>query len=65
MMIRASTKRDHQAVWQILEPMIRAGDTYPLSSDMNRTEALGYWFAQDHEVFVAEKDDLSNARSQP
>jgi ribosomal protein S18 acetylase RimI-like enzyme len=33
--------------------MIRAGDTYPLPRDMSRDEALNYWFASGHEVFVA------------
>lgn len=58
MMIRAAAERDHEAIWQILEPMIRAGDTYPLPSDLGRTDALTYWFAPDHEVFVADANDL-------
>src|SRR5262245_57629898 len=57
MTIRAATDHDRDAVWQILEPMIRAGDTYPLPRDMNRTGGLAYWFAEGHEVFVADDDD--------
>ena len=57
MMIRAATEADRESIWQILEPMIRAGDTYPLPRDMSRTDALGYWFSDDHEVFAAEEND--------
>ena len=35
--------------------MIRAGETYPLPIDMRREDALAYWFASTHTVFVAEK----------
>jgi ribosomal protein S18 acetylase RimI-like enzyme len=52
MNIRLAAATDADAVWRILEPMIRAGDTYPLSRDMSRDEALIYWFQPDHEVFV-------------
>ncbi len=34
--------------------MIRAGETYPLPRDMTRGEALAYWFAEGHDVCVAE-----------
>jgi L-amino acid N-acyltransferase YncA len=54
MNIRPATAADETAIWQILEPMIRAGETYPLPRDMERQEALAYWCSPDHEVFVAE-----------
>ena len=53
MTIQPATAADHGAVWDILEPMIRAGETYPLPRDMSRDEALAYWFAPAHEVFLA------------
>lgn len=56
MNIRPVTSDDEEAVWAILAPMIRAGETYPLPVDMGRAEALGYWFAAAHTVFVAEND---------
>src|SRR5215472_13404540 len=46
--------RDADAIWAILAPVIRAGETYPLPRDMDRESALAYWFASGHEVFVAE-----------
>src|SRR6516165_11138452 len=56
MLIKAVRKEDHEAIWQILEPTIRAGDTYPLPRDMNKAEAIAYWTGPDRETFVAEKD---------
>jgi len=51
--IRPATKEDAGAIWGILEPMIRAGETYPLPLEMQREQALAYWFSQRNEVFVA------------
>ena len=58
MTIRPATPADHDAVWEILEPMIRTGETYTLPRDMSREDALRYWFAPSHSVFVAEIDSL-------
>jgi L-amino acid N-acyltransferase YncA len=55
MVIRPATARDADAIWKILESMIRAGDTYPLPRDMSRTDGLAYWFADAHEVYVADE----------
>jgi ribosomal protein S18 acetylase RimI-like enzyme len=52
----ASLQPDADSIWAILEPTIRAGDTYTLPRDMRRKGALDYWFASSHEVFVAEED---------
>jgi ribosomal protein S18 acetylase RimI-like enzyme len=56
MKVRAATDRDQDAVWKILEPVIRAGETYALPRDMSREAALSYWLADDREVFVADDD---------
>ena len=55
MRIRTATDSDSDAIWAILEPMIRAGETYPLPSNMSRDEALTFWHGAGHEVFVAEE----------
>jgi ribosomal protein S18 acetylase RimI-like enzyme len=52
--IRAANSGDSDAIWTIIEPVIRAGDTYTLARDMPRQAALAYWFSTAHEVFVAE-----------
>jgi ribosomal protein S18 acetylase RimI-like enzyme len=51
----ASPDVDGDAIWAVLEPTIRAGETYTLPRDISRQEALDYWFAPQHEVFVAEE----------
>ncbi len=52
--IRAAVPDDSDAIWRIIEPIIRAGDTYALPRDMSREEGLAYWFSNQHEVFVAD-----------
>ena len=54
--IRAARSDDASAIWAALEPAFRAGETYAVPRDIGRNEALDYWFAQDHEVFVADAD---------
>jgi ribosomal protein S18 acetylase RimI-like enzyme len=54
--IRSIKPDDHVAIWHILEPVIRAGETYPLPRDMSQAEAIAYWTRPDHENFVAEED---------
>jgi L-amino acid N-acyltransferase YncA len=54
MIIRPATPSDADAIWAILEPVIRAGETYALPRYMSRDEALAYWHAPGHAVFVAE-----------
>jgi ribosomal protein S18 acetylase RimI-like enzyme len=55
MLIRPGTEADADAIWGILEPVLRAGETYALPRDWTRTEALAYWNGADHTVFVAEE----------
>ncbi len=52
--IRAASSEDDDAIWAILEPTFRAGETYPIPRDISRAEALAYWRAPGHAVFVAE-----------
>lgn len=54
MQIRPSTSKDHNAIWAILEPIFRAGDTYAQPNDIFREEALSYWLGGSHSGFVAE-----------
>jgi ribosomal protein S18 acetylase RimI-like enzyme len=60
MEIRTANTGDAEAIWKILEPVIRAGDSYTLPSDMSREEALAYWHSPGHEVFVAEETAENN-----
>ncbi|WFP78115.1 N-acetyltransferase [Mesorhizobium sp. WSM4906] len=52
--IRPATPADADAIWSILEPVLRAGETYALPRDWNRDQGLGYWFSEGNEVFVSE-----------
>jgi ribosomal protein S18 acetylase RimI-like enzyme len=54
MLIRPCHEKDADALWTILEPTIRAGETYTQPRDMGRESALLYWLSPGHEVFVAE-----------
>jgi ribosomal protein S18 acetylase RimI-like enzyme len=56
MSVRLATSKDRDAIWAILEPMIRAGETYTLPRDLGREEALAYWFSDEKEAFVCEED---------
>lgn len=56
MSVRLATSKDRDAIWAILEPMIRVGETYTLPRDMGREEALAYWFSDEKETFVWEED---------
>jgi len=55
--IRPASAADSDAIWAILEPTLRAGETYCLPRNMTREQALAYWFAPTHEVFVAADTD--------
>jgi ribosomal protein S18 acetylase RimI-like enzyme len=54
--IRPADAIDQDAIWGILEPVLRAGETYTQPRDISRDDALAYWFRDDHEVFVAERN---------
>ena len=56
MKIRLATSSDNEAIWKILEPVIRDGETYTLPLDMPRQETLSYWSSPGHQVFVAEEN---------
>ena len=53
--VRPAVSADADAIWDILEPIIRAGETYTLPREMTREEALAYWHSPGHVVFVAEE----------
>jgi ribosomal protein S18 acetylase RimI-like enzyme len=56
MTIRAAGPDDKASIWRVMEPIIRAGETYALPRDMSEADALAYWQAPSHDVFVAERD---------
>jgi len=54
MQIRLARHDDRDALWRILRPTIRAGETYALPRDMSEGDAIDYWTGPDRETFVAE-----------
>ena len=50
--IRAAEDADETAIWAMLKPVFRAGDTYAIDRDISRDDALAYWRAE--RAFVAE-----------
>lgn len=58
MHIRLAKSEDHAAIWAILKPVIRAGETYALDPEMSEEAALAYWLGTDKETFVAEEDGV-------
>jgi L-amino acid N-acyltransferase YncA len=56
MQIRPASPRDADTIWAVLEPTIRAAETYTLPADIRGDQAVAYWMSPDHQVFVAEEN---------
>ena len=51
--IRPFEEADWPAIWQIIEPEFRAGETYPFSPDITEEEARSVWVEIPSATFVA------------
>ncbi|MBT8455513.1 MAG: GNAT family N-acetyltransferase [Rhodobacteraceae bacterium] len=58
MTVRPARAGDEAAIWAILEPVFRAGDTYTIDPDIPREDALAYWLAPTNSVFIAEDGEV-------
>ena len=58
MMIRPVKPSDADAIWSILEPIVRTGESFALPLGMERQQGLDYWFSPEHTVFVAEEEGI-------
>ncbi|EJC78401.1 acetyltransferase [Rhizobium leguminosarum bv. trifolii WSM2012] len=58
MLIRPADNDDRNAIWSIIGPTIRAGETYALDRDRSEADALAYWMGPDRETFVAAEDGV-------
>ncbi|MEM9218928.1 MAG: GNAT family N-acetyltransferase [Cyanobacteria bacterium P01_F01_bin.150] len=54
--IRSSTPSDWPAIWAILEPVFRAGETYAYSPDISEAEAHNAWVEMPQVTYVAEDE---------
>lgn len=52
--IRPFEESDRHAVWQIIEPVFRAGETYAFSRDISEDEAFAVWVTAPRATYVAE-----------
>ena len=55
---RIATHEDEEALWGILEPMVRQGGTYVFSLDKTRESMMDYWMGADKATFVVEKEGI-------
>ena len=53
--VRPAASADHDAIWEILRPIFRAGDTYTIDPQITEADALAYW--TQARTYVAEIDD--------
>ena len=51
--IRPLAEQDWTAIWRIMEPVFRAGETYPFSPDITEDEAYMAWAETPSGTFVA------------
>ena len=51
--IRRFDEQDWNATWQIIEPVFRAGETYPFSPEITEKEAHKAWIEKPSVTFVA------------
>lgn len=56
MIIRRASLNDQNKIWLILEPVIRAGETYALPRTMTKQEAIEYWLSTEKMTYVAEDE---------
>ena len=54
--IKAYQPSDADAVWSILKPVFRSGETYAIDPAISRMDALAYWTGGTHNAFVADEN---------
>jgi RimJ/RimL family protein N-acetyltransferase len=55
--VREFREGDWSRVWQIMEPIVRAGETYPYAVDLTADQARNLWLDVTDVAYVAEDDD--------
>jgi len=55
LLFRPFTAADHDILWNILEPAVRAGETFAMPRDMDQAAAIDFWANGKH-CFIAERD---------
>jgi GNAT superfamily N-acetyltransferase len=55
--IRKAITPDHNAIWEIIHPIISAGDTYVFDPDSSKDKMFAFWFGPDKHTYVALLND--------
>eukprot|EP00003_Mantamonas_plastica_P001673 TRINITY_DN11189_c0_g1_i1.p1 TRINITY_DN11189_c0_g1~~TRINITY_DN11189_c0_g1_i1.p1 ORF type:complete len:161 (+),score=17.09 TRINITY_DN11189_c0_g1_i1:282-764(+) len=55
MQIRLATKNDIPAILEIVAPILRAGDTYAIDSNLSDDDVIAYWMGKEKVTLVAEE----------
>ena len=55
--IRKATPTDDDNLWQIMKPIIRAGETYDFPRETSKQDALRVWLAPENQCFIAQDGD--------
>ena len=55
--IRPFEEKDWAATWGIIEPVFRAGETYPFSPDITEEETYSHWIEVPAATFVIEDEN--------
>lgn len=58
MIIRPAVEADEAEVMKIVAPVLRAGETYAIDTDLSDAAMRDYWFLPAHAVFVAEDEGV-------
>lgn len=53
--IRPATIADADAIWAMVEPVIRSGETYALDRGLGRNAGVAVWLASDRHTFIAQE----------
>ncbi len=51
--IRKYTLGDKEQIWEIIKPVIAAGDTYVFAPDSSEEEMIAYWCSPEKHTYVA------------
>jgi GNAT superfamily N-acetyltransferase len=54
--IRPATRGDWPVIWKIFRSVIKGGDTYAFSPELDEESAQRIWFATGAQVFVSERE---------
>lgn len=57
-LIRAPNPSDHDAIWAMLEPVLRAGEILAMPRDFGRDQALALWLDPERTVRVLEENGV-------